>query len=243
MSKRHLIVNVFLAFWFMGATLSEANQEKRYFPHITDDKDFGSNIIMKGSFQEIARFEKWLNHIYDVPKGYQTLKKIFDSRHELTIKHAQYVVLSAGRTSAPMSINLINGKGEDVTILFNAHIPDSGSHMVYNAKRMLIEYTATQNLFHELAHAMHMMNGSWRYFASEKQAIEEENIFRRDLAIMHQTPITERFRKTGVLVSNPDDIFVLSEWFGPSIIKTPEPPKKIEKRQQTVSGAGIKTPP
>jgi hypothetical protein len=35
---------------------------------------------------------------------------------------------------------------------------------------MLIEYTAIQNLYHELAHAMHMMKGSWCYFASEKQA-------------------------------------------------------------------------
>jgi hypothetical protein len=61
---------------------------------------------------------------------------------------------------------------------------------------VLLEYTAIQNLYHELAHAMHMTKGSWRYFASEKQAIEEENIFRRDLALMQNTPVMERWRQT-----------------------------------------------
>ena len=50
------------------------------------------------------------------------------------------------------------------------------------AIKQLIEYTAIQNLYHELAHAKHMMAGTWRYFDSERQAIEEENIFRRELA-------------------------------------------------------------
>ena len=35
-----------------------------------------------------------------------------------------------------------------------------GSHMVYNAARKPIEFSAIQNLYHELAHAMHMMNGT-----------------------------------------------------------------------------------
>lgn len=91
--------------------------------------------------------------------------------------------------------------GESVQILFNAHIEDRGRHMVYNGKRELIEYTAVQNLYHELAHAVHRMNGTWRYFASEKQAIEEENAFRRDETEMHGRPATMRFRKSGVMIS------------------------------------------
>jgi hypothetical protein len=35
------------------------------------------------------------------------------------------------------------------------------------------------NLFHELVHAKHLSNGTWRYFDSEGQAIEEENVFRQ----------------------------------------------------------------
>jgi hypothetical protein len=100
-----------------------------------------------------------------------------------------------------MSMNLTNGKVESVQILFNAHIQDRGSHMVYNGKRERIEYTAVQNLYHELAHAMHMMNGSWRYFASEKQAIEDENIFRRDLAKIEGRPVVMRFSKRGIMIS------------------------------------------
>lgn len=58
-----------------------------------------------------------------------------------------------------------------------------------------------QNLYHELAHAMHMMKGTWRYFKSEKQAIEEENRFRRDLARMQGRSAKLRFRKSGVMIS------------------------------------------
>jgi hypothetical protein len=73
--------------------------------------------------------------------------------------------------------------------------------MMYNNKKELIEYTAIQNLCHELGHAMHLMNGAWRYFASERQAIEEENILRSQLAkMMGRTP-TQRFRVTGVPIS------------------------------------------
>jgi len=51
----------------------------------------------------------------------------------------------------------------------------------------------------------------------------------------------ERYKKTGVLINNTDDIFVISEWFGPSIIKKPEPGEYAEDGQQTTSGTGIKT--
>jgi hypothetical protein len=241
MRKRLFFATVLMALWLISTTLSEANQKRRYFPNQIENNKFGSNILLEGSPQQIARFENLLDRISEVPKGYETIRTISDSGHELTIRHAKYVVLSAGRTLAPMSRKLINGKGDDVTILFSAHIPDSGSHMVYNAQNKLIEFTAIQNLFHELAHAMHMMKGSWRYFASEKQAIEEENVFRRDLAMIRHTPITERYKKTGVLINNTDDIFVISEWFGPSIIKKPEPGEYAEDGQQTTSGTGIKT--
>jgi hypothetical protein len=85
-----------------------------------------------------------------------------------------------------------------------------------------------------------MMKGSWRYFASEKQAIEEENIFRRDLASMQNTPLTERWRQNGVLISNVDSLFVMSEWFGPSVIKMPEPLDSAGEVHQTATGADTK---
>lgn len=140
------------------------------------------NIHLIGSTQQTQRFIHWLDEIATTPKGRDTLAAIIRSGHTLTIQHSIKARLSAGRTIAPMTENLINKKGESVTIIFDADMPDTGSHRVYNKYFELIEFTALQNLYHELAHAMHKMQGSWRYFASEDQAIEEENIFRAELA-------------------------------------------------------------
>jgi len=74
--------------------------------------------------------------------------------------------------------------------------------LVYNGERELIIYTAVENLFHELAHARHKMNGTWRYFYSEEQSIEEENIFRRELAVLNGSLATERVWKTGVPIES-----------------------------------------
>ena len=52
---------------------------------------------------------------------------------------------------------------------------------MFDAQQQRIEFTAVQNLFHELAHARHFTNGTWEYADSEGQAIEEENIFRAQL--------------------------------------------------------------
>jgi hypothetical protein len=195
--KKHLIAIVsFLACWIMGSTITAANQQARYYAGKSGDRQLGANILLKGTPDEINRFSHWLDRIAEVPQGYRTLKEISESGHELIIQHARYALISAGRAQGPLSADLINGKGADVSILFNAHIPDSGSHRVYNAQRELIEYTAVENLYHELAHAMHMMKGTWRYFASERQAIEEENVFRRDLARMQGKPATERVETT-----------------------------------------------
>jgi hypothetical protein len=49
-----------------------------------------------------------------------------------------------------------------------------------------------------------MMNGTWRYFASEAQAIEEENVFRQQMAEIQGLPATQRYRVAGVLVNEPE---------------------------------------
>ncbi|MBW2431504.1 MAG: M91 family zinc metallopeptidase [Desulfobacterales bacterium] len=214
--KRQLILTVCILFcWFStAAAYMDYVVSRRYF----DDgflKIFGANIVLKGHPDHIIKFTRWLDQIMLVPKGFQTLKSIADSGHELVIEHADVARISAGRTQGPMTMNLINGVGESVHIIFDARMDDIGTHMVYNGRKELIEYTAVQNLYHELAHAMHMMNGTWRYFASERQAIEEENIFRRQLAkIQGRTP-TQRFRKSGVLISEVEataDLFHSLMW-------------------------------
>jgi hypothetical protein len=200
MKKKIIFIVVPMVLLLCGmAGAREFQVYRRYY----DDgmlKGFGTNIILRGTPEHVIIFTRWLDQIAMVPKGHETLMVISNSPHELVIQHADHVIHSAGRTIAPMTMNLINGVGESVDILFDARTEDRGSHMVYNAAKELIEYSAIQNLYHELAHAMHQMNGTWRYFASEEQAIEEENIFRKELAELQNMPPTQRYRIRGVMI-------------------------------------------
>jgi len=138
----------------------------------------GYSIVLEGSPRQIDQLSRWIDEIVKIPQGRQTLKDISNSGNQLTIRHSEAALIASGRTLAPLSKNLTNHQGEDVEILFETRIPAEGSHWVFNARNEKIAFTAVQNLFHELVHAKHLMNGTWRYFDSEGQAIEEENIFR-----------------------------------------------------------------
>jgi hypothetical protein len=139
-------------------------------------------IVLEGTPRHIRRISQWLDQIASVPYGRVTLEAIFDSGNQVTIRHSEWALQASGRTLAPVSSNLTNGLGEDVVILFDVRIPDQGSHRVFDTRRRQIEFTAVQNLFHELAHARHLTNGTWRYSDSEGQAIAEENRFRQELS-------------------------------------------------------------
>lgn len=184
------------------AGASETTTYSRLYTHNSLGPDFCTNITLEGSLLHIAKFKYWLNHIAKIHHGRSTLQAIINSGHTLVISHSSSARVSAGRTLAPMTDNLINGRGESVIILFDATVSERGSHMVFNGKRELIGYSAMTNLFHELAHARHKMNGTWLYFASERQAIEEENTFRRELAGINGSPVTERVWKTGVPIES-----------------------------------------
>jgi hypothetical protein len=147
-----------------------------------EGKSWGLSISLHASQAQVLKMRKWIAQIATTPKGLETLQAIDQSGHKLLIKHSNYALVSSGKASAPMSSALVDGRGESVDIYFNFDIPDSGSHLVFDTHRQPIEYTATQNLFHELAHARHMMRGTWRYASSERQAIDEENEFRRQQA-------------------------------------------------------------
>lgn len=199
-----LFVRVLVTLMLLTSTVygSELVDRSRVYTHKSLGSEFCTTIILEGSLLHIAKFKHWLNEIVKVPHGRATLEAIVKSGHQLTISHSSSARISAGRTRAPMSQNLINGQGESVDILLDASVTERGSHMVFNGKRELIQYTAVENLFHELAHARHKMNGTWRYFDSEKQAIEEENVFRRQLARMNGSPVNERVWKTGVPIES-----------------------------------------
>jgi len=155
-------------------------------------KTWGLNISLHASLAQVRKMRRWIAQIATTPKGLETLQAIDQSGHKLLIKHSNFALVSSGRASAPMSSALTDGRGESVDIYFNFDIPDSGSHLVFDTHRQPIEYTATQNLFHELAHARHMMRGTWRYANSERQAIDDENEFRRQQAQTGQTAFAMR---------------------------------------------------
>ena len=156
-------------------------QVRRHYLNTSKYLFSGYEVVLEASPSQIMRLSAWLDEIVRVPFGRETLEAIIDSGNQLTIRHSPWALHASGRTLAPVSRNLMNGHGEDVEILFDARIPEHGSHAVFDAAHNAIEFTAVQNLFHELVHARHLANGTWRYFDSEGQAIEEENLFRQQL--------------------------------------------------------------
>lgn len=166
----------------------------------------GDAVILEASPQQIMRVSGWLDEIVRTPIGRQTVEAILDSGNHLIIRHSQWALHASGRTMAPVSADLTNGRGEDVEILFDARIPEHGSHAVFDTAHNAIEFTAVQNLFHELVHARHLANGTWRYFDSEGQAIEEENIFRQQRSkIQGQQEVPLRAAVEGRQIWWPDD--------------------------------------
>lgn len=169
-------------------------------------------IVLEGSSHQIMRLSRWLDEVIKVPYGRKTLDAIFNSGNQLLIRHSSWALEASGRTLGPATDRLSNGRGEDVVILFDARIPEQGSHWVFDGQKQRIEFTAVQNLFHELAHAKHLTNGSWRYADSEGQAIEEENIFRAQLG--ERSGIAEvplRAGIDGVQFWRPDTLLAVSE--------------------------------
>ena len=202
---KHLVVSMVITLCCLlhwpASTMAEPVL-KRFYTNKSLAEAFCTNIELNGSLLHIAKFKFWLNEIANNPVGRRTLQEIVRSGHTLSILHAEHARISAGRTRAPMTEKLINGQGDSVEILFDARVTESGSHLVYNGERELVEYTAVQNLFHELVHAKHKMNGTWRYFDSEGQAIEEENEFRAELARQHGEEPTQRSWKSGVPIES-----------------------------------------
>jgi len=182
-----------------------------------EGKPYGQNISLQGSSRQVEKMRRWFEQIALVPRGYQTLVAIQQSGHKLIIFNSHRSVVSSGKASAPMTSNLINGVGESIDIFFSFDIPDSGSHWVFDRHHTKIEYSAIVNLYHELAHAMHMMNGTWAYAESELQAIQEENVFRRQLAKMNHRPYLERVYVSGAPVC-PETLDQLDESWQQGII-------------------------
>ena len=210
-----IIIILLLSFFqsSLANDLSDSQVNKQF----TDSLHYGFKINLVGDLDAIMRFKRWIDIIAQVPAGINTLWAISESNHHLLIRHSHFSVISSGRTSAPMTKNLTNGIGEDVEIKFNAYIPEQGSHRVYGKNRQLIEFTAVQNLFHELAHAKHKMTGRWPYSRSEFAAIKEENIFRKELAELNKQPFFKRTHIHGKSIC-PDSVDEIDTSWGQDLI-------------------------
>ena len=164
-----------------AAETAQAGAVRRSYANTSSHLISGHGIVLVGTPSQVMRISAWLDDIFSVPHGRETLEAILNSGNQLTIRHSTWALDASGRTMAPVSDRLTNGHGADVEILFDARIPERGSHWVFDSDHQRIEFTAVHNLFHELAHAKHLTRGTWRYFDSEAQAIEEENRFRGQL--------------------------------------------------------------
>lgn len=154
---------------------------------------FHENIVIQyEKVQQLENVLRWLTEIEKIQVGSEVLDQIKKSKHQLIIKHSSYSIIAAGLSGAPATSNLYNGKGANATLKLHLGIPDSGSHVVEGPKGKMVPFTAVQNLFHELVHCKHYMNGTWLYFDSEGQAIKEENIFREQEAALNNTDFLER---------------------------------------------------
>lgn len=188
-AERHLVKRI---------TPSDSQRVRRSYHHISRKLQSDYAILLEGSPAQIHRLSGWLDEISQTQIGKDTLDAISNSGNVVTIRHSAWALMASGRTHAPISSRLTDGRGEDVLILFDARIPDSGSHRVFDRRRQPIAFSAVHNLFHELSHARHLTNGSWRYFDSEGQAIEEENRFRQEFAEQNGESVPAlRFGKRG----------------------------------------------
>ncbi len=95
--------SIVLAFGIGLAPLYSSNEQI--------DKVYGKNTSLHGTPEQIKNLRKWINHIASTPKGMNTLIQIQDSGHKLFIFHSVYAMISSGRTSTPVSENLITGLG------------------------------------------------------------------------------------------------------------------------------------
>lgn len=131
-----------------------------------------------GEERHFQRALDWFEKIDQTEIGHATINKIMASSNHLLIINDDRAVNTAGATLSRLTSAISNGTGDDALIKMNFNIPDSGSHLVAALDHSgLIPFTATQNFFHELSHAMHTLRGTMATMR-EVQAIEETNIFR-----------------------------------------------------------------
>lgn len=143
------------------------------------------------------RMSRWLAEIHSTPIGRRLFDDILSARHKLVIRHDPSSCLAAGWTWGRAGSSLWNGVGTEALIAFDFESPESGTHWAFGTDGNLIEFTAIQNVFHELVHAKHYMRGTFQPTRGEQQAIIEENLFRREYALAKGQKYSKRVHGKG----------------------------------------------
>ncbi len=144
-------------------------------------KFYGMPVVVENT-EQLVKTLRWLDRIFSTPTGYETLRAIQSCGSRVTVRHSRLATPGAGITRAVASSNLWNGIGVHAEILINLEMSDQGEHRVRGMYQDVIEFTADQNLMHELSHARHKSCGTEYARDPEYQAIRDENNYRRDLA-------------------------------------------------------------
>lgn len=165
---------------------------ERYLDSTENCHELELRLYICGEDRHLRRLESWIVTVRGLSIGADTLDHISNSGHKLLIMHSAPSLGAGGKTLAPLSSRLTNGIGADAVIQMNLDMPEQGSHLVSNRHKTLIPFTAIQNFFHELSHARHKMNGQWRIYDSEGQAIDDENLFRQQEGLLNNKAYDER---------------------------------------------------
>lgn len=178
------IVHLVLGFLLIGTSFSKEKTSPVDF-YLNENQNCNlilDKIYFCGSEFHKIKVLKWLRQIQQTAIGQETIDVILSSNHRLLIMHYPQAISTAGKTLSNLTMALQDGRGCDAVIQMHFGMPEAGTHQVAATQTLLIPFVAQVNLFHELSHARHNMEGTTLLVDIEGQAVDDENTFRKQFA-------------------------------------------------------------
>jgi hypothetical protein len=139
-------------------------------------------MTLRSNPEVLDKMLERINLIRQYPLGAKLFEDMANSQKTLLIVHDKSSISVGGYASAIRTTSDVfrPGVGADARIRFRFDMPDHGTHLVSAYNNQMIPFTALDILFHEMVHTKHIMSGTFARGNSERQAIEEENEFRKE---------------------------------------------------------------
>lgn len=139
-------------------------------------------LTLQSSTDVLDQIMERIQTIKKYPHGKSLFEDMARCQNTLLIIHDKSSINAGGYASAIRTTTDIfrPGVGADARIRFRFDMPDYGTHLVTSVNNEMIPFTALDILFHEMVHAKHIMCGTFSRGDAERQAIEEENLFRAE---------------------------------------------------------------